>query len=125
MRLKTISVRQPYAEAILRQAKVEEYRSWPTTFRGLLALHASLTREPAECWSAYAEIDRATVATGAVVGTVVITDCEAFEYEGEGTRYAWLLAEPRRLVRPLPCKGKVGFFYVDVPDDLLRLSGVK
>lgn len=43
MKLPCLSVRQPYASAILAGVKVEEYRSWAAAHRGLLALHASNT----------------------------------------------------------------------------------
>ena len=43
---RAISIRQPYAEEILRGLKVREYRSVPTNIRGRVYIHASLKLGP-------------------------------------------------------------------------------
>src|SRR5260370_1201034 len=42
-RLRALSVRQPYAELIMRGGKEIEYRSKPTKIRGLVYIYASMT----------------------------------------------------------------------------------
>lgn len=40
--MKAITIWQPYAQAIVLGLKKFETRSWPTKYRGKLAIHASL-----------------------------------------------------------------------------------
>ena len=40
--MKAITIWQPYAQAIALGLKKFETRSWPTKYRGKLAIHASL-----------------------------------------------------------------------------------
>ena len=64
--IKALSIRQPYLGRILRGEKTEEYRSWRTTYRGPLILHASKTVDhySLECGGFVARI--ATDAAGVV-----------------------------------------------------------
>ena len=39
--MKTLSIRQPFASLICRGIKTIENRSWDTTYRGRLLIHAS------------------------------------------------------------------------------------
>ncbi|NUR59423.1 MAG: ASCH domain-containing protein [Catenulispora sp.] len=41
--MQALTVRQPYAWAIAHAGKTIENRSWSTSYRGLLAIHAALT----------------------------------------------------------------------------------
>ncbi|MGH3978483.1 MAG: ASCH domain-containing protein, partial [Pseudonocardiaceae bacterium] len=109
-----LSVRQPWAWAILHAGKSPENRTWPTRHRGLLAVHAPRT------------IDRAAVEdlrrrgypvptqlpTGAVLGTVTVTGCvrDADSVWAEPGRWHWLLADPRPWSEPLCCRGRLGLF---------------
>jgi hypothetical protein len=93
--MRALSIRQPYAEQILRGTKRFEYRSRPTAIRGRVYIYASLKPGKAE------EFDRMHVQpgdfpTGVLVGTVEITGCS-----GEPGDYKWHLAGPQRLQRHL------------------------
>jgi hypothetical protein len=93
--MRALSIRQPYAEQILRGTKRFEFRSRPTAVRGRVYIYASLKPGKAE------EFDRMHVQlgdlpTGVLVGTVEITDCS-----GEAGDYKWHLARPQRLQRHL------------------------
>ena len=66
--MKTLSVRQPWAELIMQGRKTLELRSWMVRYRGPLAIHASRTVERADCLDFGLDPDRLT--TGAVVGIV-------------------------------------------------------
>ena len=90
--LRALSIRQPWAELILRGEKTVEYRSQPTNIRGRVYIYASLAKpEPDD-----QEID-GDLPRGVVVGTVEIADCE-----GSDGEFEWLLANPVRLPQPLP-----------------------
>lgn len=96
--LKALSIRQPWAELILRGDKTAEYRSQPTKVRGRVYIYAPL---------ASADLDDAETARllgppavdllrGVTVGTVEIVDCV-----GSDGEYEWCLANPERLDPPL------------------------
>jgi hypothetical protein len=92
---RAISIRQPYAEQILRGIKVREYRSVPTRIRERVYIYAS---ERPGYWSDYDLLgfNKDELPRGVLVGTVDIVGCEAFP-KTDG--YAYLLANPRRLKR--------------------------
>jgi hypothetical protein len=89
---RAISVRQPYAEQILRGTKRFEYRSIRTNIRERVYIYASLRpaddTEPTECQG---------LPRGVIVGTVEIAGCGE---DGNGG-FAWVLKEPRRLDVPI------------------------
>ncbi|MFN7766189.1 MAG: ASCH domain-containing protein, partial [Planctomycetaceae bacterium] len=92
--LRALSVRQPWAELILRGHKRVEYRSQATHIRGRVYLYASLAKpDPAET-QVIASLD--DLPRGLVVGTVEIVGCEL---GNDG--YEWHLAHPQRLDTPL------------------------
>ena len=93
--LRALSIRQPYAEEILRGWKPYEQRFQPTNVRGRVYIYASLTL--GDC--GYAELHRIlhTLPRGKLVGTVEIVACEDL---GDET-FAWWLANPKRLRRPV------------------------
>jgi ASCH domain len=93
--MRALSIRQPYAEQILRGTKRFEYRSRPTTIRDRAYIYASRKSGPAQ------EFDRmrmkpGDLVTGVLVGTVEIIDCS-----GKPGDYKWHLARPRRLKHPV------------------------
>lgn len=109
MRIRCISVRQPYAEAILRGEKVREFRSRPVK-PGPLAVHASLSISEEGC-RLHPECRTPDAPLGSVVGLVEVVACE----EASPGRFSWLLANPRRLSAPVPCRGQAAIFYVELP----------
>jgi hypothetical protein len=87
-----LSVRQPYADQIMRGTKRIEYRSRPTRVRGRVYIYASL--KPAS--SRGHDLPR-----GVIVGTVEIHNCT------EGSEgYRWHLRDPKPLSRPRKPVGK-------------------
>lgn len=96
--LRAISIRQPWAEAILRGEKTVEYRSQPTKNRGRVYIYAAPGTSDAEQLNIAPEL-AATLSDlprGVLVGTVEIADCV-----GSDGEYEWLLANPQRLSEPL------------------------
>jgi hypothetical protein len=84
--LRALTVRSPWAQQIMRGEKVLEYRSTPTRVRGLLLIHEA---KP----------------VGAVLGTVVLSDCQGIEGD-----YQWHLSDPLPLAVPIRCVGQLGFW---------------
>jgi hypothetical protein len=128
MQMIALSIRQPWANMILKAGKDIENRDWPTKVRGRVLIHAAKGCTQAERDDAlsFAEIavgvrytvDLKTIERGGIVGSVEIVDCVS---ESQSPwfvgRYGFVLRDPW----PLPfiaCKGQLGFFHV--PDDLLE-----
>jgi hypothetical protein len=91
-----LSVRQPWAELIMRGLKPIEERSRPTHVRGRIYIYASLGRYPraeeAEWAEEYGIDDIDGLPRGVIVGTVEHFDCYGDE---------WRLRLPERVARPL------------------------
>ena len=131
--MRCLTIRQPWAELIVRGRKRVENRSWRTTHRGPLAIHAGLSRR----W--YAENPpllrpkgirfpaEESVAFGAILGIVDVVDCvpiEDWRARCPGDPFAkgpccWVLRNPRRLKKPVIYTGQRRMF--DLPAGL-RLS---
>lgn len=99
---RAISIRQPYAEQILRGLKVREYRSVPTNIRERVYIYAS---QHAGDWHDYDLLgyDASKLPRGVLIGTVEIVGCE---WHQKADSYAYLLAEPRRLKTKLKPKNQ-------------------
>ncbi len=65
--MKTLSIRQPWAELILQGRKTIELRTWHTSYRGPLLIHAGAKIEREAC-VAYG-LDPHALVRGALVGT--------------------------------------------------------
>lgn len=127
MILPALSVRQPWTWGIVHAGKDIENRTWWTSRRGRILLHAGKVldgrREDAldSCyeWAAQAGIDAPRslddLPLGGIVGSVEIVDCvthsESRWFFGP---YGLVLRDPRPLPF-FPCKGQLGFFKVDYP----------
>ncbi len=89
-----LSVRQPFAELIITGEHPIEYRSIHTNIRGRVYVYASKTPKK----KAFEEIGKqpGDFPVGVLIGTVEIIDCKEKPHE-----YHWLLANPRRLKKPV------------------------
>ena len=96
--IRALSIRQPYAEQILRGTKKVEYRNRLTNIRGRVYIYASMTPGDARV---FAEMNAqpGDFPTGVLVGTVEIVDCT-----GKAGDYQWYLANPQRLPKPIKPK---------------------
>lgn len=132
--MRTISMTQPWAQALFLGLKRFETRSWGTSYRGPLLIHA------AKGFPAYARNFASTelalgrgsrrMVRGAILGKVDLVNIfrtEDVEQEitaierlyGDFTpgRYAWETTNPILLPEPIPYKGQQRFF--NVPEDIL------
>jgi len=125
---KALTIRQPWAHAVIHGGKIIENRSWSTKFRGPVAIHAGRASEEGPFFDFVR--DRSLIETigftreetpdlprGAVVGIVDIVDCVASDpspwFEGP---YGFVLENPRP-IRPIPCKGAMQIF--DLPQNVI------
>ena len=126
--MRVLSVRQPWASAIIYLGKDVENRSWPTSHRGLLAIHASKTMvEMSADLASYGVSmpSRDDMPFGAIIGTVEVVDCVPIERLTSPSRWAdgplierltspsrW--ADPKPLPTPIFVGGKLGLWDYDV-----------
>jgi len=121
--MKALSVKQPWAHAIVRGWKDVENRSRRTKHRGWLVIHASGSpNRQARYPRRWKTPDVDTLPTSAIVGVAwlhyVVTPHRSPWYS-EGN-YAWVLNIKRacKLKKPILCKGKLGVW--NVPPALVR-----
>ena len=117
-----LSIRQPWVWAIFHAGKDIENRDWPTRFRGRCLIHASASMTRAEYdgfvdWATRIGVGaipaREDLPRGVLYGGVRIADCvEAHPSEWFAGRYGFVLAGPTPLPKPIPYKGRLGFFQV-------------
>ena len=122
--LKALSIRQPWATYSVRW-RIGEVRSRRTHYRGLLVIRAA-QKDDQEFRETLRNQD---VSRGALIGIARLANCRRVPSErawrklrrrlGEkgprpyGTRtFVWFLEDRREFVRPIPWKGRLGFFDV-------------
>jgi hypothetical protein len=121
---KAITIRQPWAHAVIQGWKPIENRSWPTKMRGTVVIHAAQKAEDKEFFDfvqlrgieAEVALDIASARNlphSAVIGLVDIVDCVTSSsspwFEGP---FGFVLANPRAL-QPIPCRGALQIFDLD------------
>jgi hypothetical protein len=92
---RALSVRQPYADQILRGRKRIEYRGRVTNLRERVYIYASLTPAERDEWDDYGR-EPGDLPTGVIIGSVEIGGCR---WDPDLEWYEWLLSKPKR-VRP-------------------------
>lgn len=132
-----LSIRQPWAWAIINAGKDIENRDWPTKFRGPVCIHAAKGMTDREWDDAMDFIDQTfpvplasqfgrrrsasgslDAKRGGIIGTAEIVDCvEASDSPWFFGRYGFVLRNARP-VDFLPVRGALGFF--DWRDQLLK-----
>jgi hypothetical protein len=125
--IKALSIRQPWAWAIVHAGKDIENRDWPTLYRGPVCIHAAKGLTSRE-WTdaamfmirqfnintpdpkANSPLDEEMLDRGGIIGVAEIVDCvitsESPWFFG---RYGFVLKNARP-VGFIPVKGALGFF---------------
>jgi hypothetical protein len=142
--VKALTVRQPWAAAIIWHGKCVENRSRPVSYRGPLLIHAGLA-EPE--WGEFLMVSN-TASTpptwteerrtrGAILGIVTVDGCHHAadcrppdRQDGRRPRYRtcspwaqvdqfhWMLTDPWPLAEPVPARGMLGLW--NVPEEAER-----
>jgi activating signal cointegrator 1 len=131
--MKCLTIRQPWATLIALGEKQIETRSWPTSYRGDLAIHAGMQVDKAICktepyqsvltrhgYTADNLPSGVILATSRLAGCCGVTPQQAqqswpggneyvFGDYAEG-RYAWKLEGVVALAHPIAAKGRLGFW---------------
>lgn len=119
--MKALSLKQPWAELIIRKKKTIEIRKWRTNYRGKLYIHASRSIDK-EAMNYYGFSE---LLTGVIIGYVEIFGIKTYKSQEEFIRdkpkhlsihlpqkypvYGFLLRDIHR-IKPIPLKGKLGIF---------------
>lgn len=122
--IKALTVCQPYAHLIAILEKPIENRTWPTSYRGPLLIHAGRSR----AWlDEDDEVRYPKMDYGAIVAVADLVACLHLD-SGEpwpeqwaslrGNRHAlgpwcWVLEHVRRLTAPVECMGHQGLWLPD------------
>ncbi len=114
---RVLTVRQPWAWAIIHGGKDVENRSWPTKHRGPLLIHAGnafeldgydtvkqlATRQPPP---------PSALMHGAIIGVVDLVDCrqDSDSEWADADQWHWCLRNPRPMEPPFPSPGKLSLW---------------
>jgi hypothetical protein len=114
--IKALTIRQPWAELILRGRKPYEVRKWKTEWRGLLAIHSSKKIDAQDARDL--GLDPEKLRTGCFVGVATLSEVRPYTRDDarllkkrsaggdwEPNHFAWVLKKPRRI---MPTKAKGG-----------------
>jgi predicted transcriptional regulator len=125
--LKCLSISQPFADLVISGKKTIELRNWNTNFRGEFLVHAPLKIRVED--SKRLKIKKKFV-TGAIIGKVQLYDVKKYNSIKEiksdqkfhfaskkfqNKTFGFMLKNPKSFRIPIPWKGQLGFFDVDVP----------
>ena len=125
--MKCLSVSQPFADLIVTGKKTIELRSWKTSFRGEFLIHAPIKIRNADCKRL--KISYKPV-TGAIIGKAELYEIKEYHSKSEvksdfrkhfasknfhDRKYGFLIKNAKKFRLPIPHKGKLGFFDVNIP----------
>ncbi|MBM3910105.1 MAG: ASCH domain-containing protein [Thaumarchaeota archaeon] len=124
--MKCLSVSQPFADLIVKGKKTIDLRSWNTNFRGEFLIHApiKIRKEDYKRLKMHSKLP-----TGAIIGKAEIYDVKKYSSKYEikkdakkhfasknfyNKKYGFCLRNAKEFQVPIPYKGKLGFFDVNL-----------
>lgn len=125
--MKCLSVSQPFADLIVLGKKSIELRNWNTNFRGDFLIHAPLKIRVED--SKRLKINK-KFTTGAIIGKAQLYDVKKYNSiieiksdqkfhfstkKFQNKTFGFMLKNVKPLRIPIPWKGQLGFFDVNVP----------
>jgi hypothetical protein len=127
MVMKCLSLKQPYAELLVSGKKTIEVRTWNTKFRGQFLVHSSKKIDEEACKRL--KIDQVKLVTGAIIGKANLYDVISYGSQNsfvkdknkhfagsnyDKLKYGFLVNQAKRFDIPIPIRGKLGFFNVEL-----------
>lgn len=121
-RIRALSIRQPYAHAILLLGKDVENRSRRSHYRGPLLVHASARLEPnprealSRCINdPPSDEDLNALPRECIVGVVDLVDCvdNSKSKWAEQGKWHWILKNPKT-IDPIECTGRLGLWPLSI-----------
>ncbi|MFB5603936.1 MAG: ASCH domain-containing protein [Candidatus Nitrosomaritimum aestuariumsis] len=134
--MKCLSVSQPFADLIISGKKIIELRKWNTNFRGEFLIHAPLKIRSDDCKRL--KLNKKFV-RGAIVGKATIYDVKKYDSVKElqkdkkyhfssqdlgNKKFGFMLKNAKQFRIPIPCKGRLGFFDVELPKITIKKKDI-
>ena len=134
--MKCLSVSQPFADLIITGKKTIELRKWNTNFRGEFLIHAPLKIRIDDCKRL--KLNNKLV-RGAIVGKATIYDVKKYNsikelhkdkkfhfasQNLENKKFGFILKNAKQFRVPIPCKGKLGLFEVELPKMVFKKKDI-
>lgn len=121
--MKALTICNPYAELVARGASVKpiENRTWYTSYRGALLIHAGKSKAWMDDAEAYG-LREAELVFGAIVAAARLVACLSIDapwpepyahlkdHQHANGPFCLVIAGVNRLARPVPCKGAQGLW---------------
>ena len=109
--VKALTIRQPWAELILRGRKPYELRSWKTNYRGPLVIHSAMKVDSDD--ARQLGLNPEMLTTGCFVGIAVLSDVRPYTGKDAKLLSSKRVTKPRR-ISPIVAKGQLGLFKVPI-----------
>ena len=138
--MKCLSISQPFADLIISGKKSIELRDWNTSFRGEFLIHAPIKIRVEDCKRL--SISK-KLPVGVIVGKAILYDVKKYNSQKnsydyielditykeliqdkkfhhastkfQNKKFGFMLKNPKLFRVPIPWKGKLGFFDVEIP----------
>lgn len=135
---KVLTIKEPWCSLIINGYKKYEFRSWKTSYRGKVLLHAgkSLEKDNAKRFIEY----NLNYSKGLIIGEADLIDCIEVTEEFENKllkenslvyakskhprKYAWKLENIKKYDKPISIKGKLGLWNYKEADMLIHLDDI-
>ena len=116
--VKTLSIRQPFAELIVSGVKDVENRNWSTDYHGPILIHTGRRMDVAGA-NQYPDTAVACVRShslGCIVGAAFMYQCTEKQWSPwhEAGFWGFYLADPVRLPEPISWPGQLSLFEIDL-----------
>ena len=133
--MKCLSVSQPFADLIIRGKKTIELRRWNTNFRGEFLIHSPKKIRTQDCKRL--GINPKNLVKGAIVGKAELYDVKSYTTKSEiikdskkhlasksaqNNKYGFLIKNAKPFRIPIPAKGQLGFFEVNLEQKKIKKS---
>lgn len=116
--MRSLSVKQPWADVIMFRGKNVENRTWSTDYRGPILIHAGKRIDPRGANGFVTEAKRCLRENrlGVIVGSAFLFHCSTVCRSPwhEEMMWGWYLADPVPLPVPIPWPGQLSLFDIDV-----------
>ena len=125
--MKCLSICQPFAELVIQNKKTIELRTWNTKIRGEFLIHAPIKIRKEEIKKMRI---KEKLTTGAIIGKAELYDVKKYEslkeiqidkkkhhasIKSQEKRFGFILKNAKPFRVPIPWKGQLGFFDVNLP----------
>jgi hypothetical protein len=128
--VRALTICQPYAEYIAQGAKLTENRTWPSSYRGPVLIHAGRSHKflPHQDMGRLAREFGRPLEFGAIIALAEMVDCleavkiraglyderypQLRDHEHVEGPWCFLLKNARRLTKPISCSGALGFWRI-------------